>query len=64
MDAYGHCIGSHEALVNASLPGRLRLAAALRAAVVQCRYIDDDGDSLIDAEELLAIATELEAADG
>jgi hypothetical protein len=37
------------------------VAAALRAAVWQCVYMDDYGTDLVNAEELRAIAIELEA---
>ena len=35
-------------------------AAAIRAVVEQCTYVDDYGTYLIDPADLLAIATELE----
>jgi uncharacterized protein YukJ len=40
---------------------RTMLAAALRAVVSECLYTDDYGSHYIDGDELLAIATELEA---
>ena len=43
-------------------PARAVAAAALRAAVEQCRYTDDYGDDWINPVELLSIARELEQA--
>jgi hypothetical protein len=40
---------------------RVGLAAALRAVVLKCEYSDDYGTSFINPDDILAIATDLEA---
>jgi hypothetical protein len=41
--------------------GHIATQAALRAVVLKCEYSDDYGTSFINPDDILAIATDLEA---